>query len=105
MGLDTINGGSDDDILIAGRTTSNVSVSRLDDIRTEWISTRSYAARIANVRASVGASSASLKAKVNVVNDGGEDDSLNGSSGNDWYFRALDDVITGLLSSEAIDLL
>ena len=40
-----------------------------------------------------------------VLNDAGEDDSLAGGTGTDWYFRALDDAITGLFAGEIIDVL
>ena len=47
----------------------------------------------------------SLKAKINVLNDTGEDDVLFGGTGTDWFFRAVDDVITDLLAGELIDAL
>jgi hypothetical protein len=61
-----------------------------------------YRTRIADA---IGSPVVSLKAKVNVLNDAGEDDSLIGGNGTDWYFRALDDVIIGLASGEITDLL
>ena len=57
-------GGSDDDILIGGRTNSDGSITRLTDLRTEWTSANSYATRSVNLRAGVGASNASLKAAI-----------------------------------------
>ena len=105
LGLDTLNGGSNDDILIAGRTTSDSSLSNLNTLRTQWISGNTYATRIANLRAGVGSPAASLKAKTNVLNDAGEDDSLTGGTGTDWYFRAVDDVITDLINGEITDAL
>ena len=105
LGLDTLNGGSNDDILIAGRTTSDTSISNLNTLRTEWISGNAYATRIANLRAGVGSPAVSLKATINVLNDAGEDDSLTGGTGTDWYFRAVDDVITDLFAGEIIDVL
>ncbi len=105
LDLDTLNGGADDDILIAGRTTNDSSVTRLTDMRTEWISANSYAARITNLRAGVGASNASLQALVNVLNDAGDDDILTGGSDNDWYFVAVDDLITDLFGGEITDAL
>ncbi|MCX7397767.1 MAG: hypothetical protein NT138_08850 [Planctomycetales bacterium] len=53
----------------------------------------------------IGSPVVSLKAKVNVLNDAGDDDSLIGGNGTDWYFRALDDVIIGLASGEITDVL
>jgi Ca2+-binding RTX toxin-like protein len=104
-GLDTLNGGTEDDILIAGRTTSDLVFGNLVDLSTAWNSADPYATRITSLRAGVGTSLVSLKAKVNVLNDSGEDDSLTGSSGTDWFFRALDDVITDLLAAESVDVL
>jgi serralysin len=105
LGLDTLNGGEDEDILIAGRTTSDAVFSKLNLLLEEWVSVNSYTTRISNLRASVGAPAVSLKAKVNVLNDAGEDDSLVGGNGTDWYFRALDDVVTGLATDEVLDIL
>ena len=107
LGADTLDGGADDDILIGGKTTSDAVISKLNDIRTEWISANLYATRFANLRAGVGASNASLKAKVNVTNDAtsGSVDTLTGGSDQDWYFKAVDDVITDLFAGEILDLL
>ena len=104
-GVDLLDGGSNDDILIAGFTLSDASTNELNDLRTEWSSAADYPTRVANLRAGVGTSSASLKATVNVFDDGGEVDSLTGNSGRDWFFAALDDVITDLLASELVDQL
>ncbi len=105
LGIDTLSGGNDDDILIAGRTTNDTLFTRLNDLRTEWVSVNSYGLRISRLRTGVGASVASLKAITNVLNDAPSIDRLTGGGGIDWYFRALDDVMTDLLSSESLDLL
>ncbi len=110
LGLDVLDGGIDDDILIGGRTTSDSLISNLNAIRTEWTSGNLYATRIANLRAGIGSPVVSLKGKAfvpnqNVLNDGGADDTLTGGIGDDWYFRALDDAITDLFAGEIIDLL
>ncbi len=105
LGLDTLLGGNDDDILIAGRTTSDTLFAKLNEVRTEWASANTYALRISNLRAGVGASAVSLKTKVNVLNDAAEIDTLSGGGSSDWYFRALDDVITDLLTAESTDVL
>jgi hypothetical protein len=91
--------------LIAGRTTSDRIVTNLIALRTQWSSSNSYAARITSLRAGVGSPVVSLKAKTTVLNDAGEDDSLIGGTGTDWYFRALDKSITGLLAGESLDVL
>jgi len=105
LGLDTLDGGAGDDILIAGRTTGDSNASSLNALRTQWISGNTYTVRVSNLRAGVGSPVVSLKAKTNVLNDAGEDDSLTGGTGTDWYFRALDDAITDLFAGEIIDVL
>ena len=105
LGLDTLNGGEDEDILIAGFTTSDSLFSNLNVLLAEWVSVNAYDARIINLRAGVGAPAVSLKATVNVLNDASEVDSLVGGNGTDWYFRALDDVVTGLVTDEVLDVL
>jgi hypothetical protein len=47
----------------------------------------------------------SLKATINVLNDAGEDDVLYGGTDTDWFFRAVDDVITDLFAGETIEVL
>jgi serralysin len=105
LGLDTLLGGNDDDILIAGRTTSDGLFTKLNDLRTAWISTGTYPTRISSLRTGVGASKISLKAKINVLDDAAAIDTMSGGAGRDWYFRALDDVITDLLAAESVDVL
>jgi Ca2+-binding RTX toxin-like protein len=105
LGLDILKGGAGDDILIAGRTTNDTSLSNLNTLRTQWISGNAYATRITNLRAGVGNPVVSLKAKLNVLNDAGEDDVLYGGTDTDWFFRAVDDVIGDIVFGELIDLL
>ncbi len=100
-----MKGGSYEDILIAGHTTSDALFSNLNRMQLEWTSGNSYATRITNLRTGVGSPLVSLKAKTNVLNDGGEDDVMVGGGGFDCFFRALDDVITGLVTGELIDVL
>jgi len=105
LGLDILKGDAGEDILIAGRTTSDTSLSNLNTLRTQWISANAYAARITNLRAGVGSPLVSLKTTINVLNDAGEDDVLEGGTGTDWFFRAVDDVIADLFAGELIDVL
>ena len=105
LGLDVLNGGAGDDILIAGGTTSDTILTSLTALRTAWVSADSYATRITNLRAGVGNPLVSLKTTINVLNDGGEDDVMVGGTDTDWFFRALDDVITDLVAGEILDLL
>ena len=105
LGLDILNGGTGDDVLIAGRTTSDTSLNNLNTLRTQWISANAYTIRIANLRAGVGSPVVSLKAKINVLNDAGENDVMTGGGNSDWFFRAVDDVITDLFAGELFDVL
>ncbi len=105
LGLDSLNGGADDDILIAGRTVHDAFFNNLSDIRTAWISGSTYATRVARLRVGVGFFDLTLKAKVDVLNDLGENDPVTGGSSTDWYFRAVDDVLTDLFKGEIIELL
>ena len=103
LGADDLLGGTEDDILIAGRTTSDLRIGSLLALQAKWESANSYSQRIQNLLAGVGSPSVSLEAQINVLNDNGADDELTGGAGSDWYFRAVDDVITDLLASEQID--
>jgi len=105
LGLDILKGDAGDDILIAGRTTNDTSLSNLNTLRTQWISGNAYATRITNLRTGVGSPPVSLKAKINVLNDAGEDDVLFGGTDADWFFRAVDDTIADLFAGELIDVL
>jgi Tol biopolymer transport system component len=105
LGLDKLLGEGDDDILIAGRTTSDSIIGALTTIRTAWTSASAYGTRVAQLRAGVGSPSVSLKATVNVLNDAGDDDLLTGGTGADWYFLAVDDIISDLAGGEIKDVL
>lgn len=102
-GLDRLFGGSNDDILISGFTTSDTGVGILHAIRKEWNSKAAYAVRISRLRR--GVPGVLLKAKVNVLNDTPNRDILSGGSGNDWYFKAIDDSITDFFTGETLDVL
>ncbi len=105
VGVDQLLGGNDDDILIAGRTLIDTVVEDLVKIRNEWISGRSYAARVANIRAGVGAPPVALQAQTNVLTDGPNVDELFGGLGQDWFFLALNDVLMDLEAGELQDQL
>ena len=105
LGLDILDGGVGEDILIAGRTMSDTILASLSTLRTAWISADPYATRITNLRSGVGSPAVSLKTAINVLNDAGEDDVLVGGTDTDWFFRALDDVITDLVAGEILDLI
>lgn len=102
IGRDVLWGGGGDDILITDRTTSDTNLANLTTIRNEWISNRTYSTRIARLRSGIGTTSVSFRAKVNVLKDISAD-TATGGTGRDWYLKALDDVITDLLTGEQID--
>ena len=109
LGLDTINGGADDDILIAGFTSHDLVIANLIEISLAWSSTTAdYQARLANLRSGVGVgNNVSLKASgamKNVFSDSSADN-LTGSTQNDWFFSALDDLLTDLLGIEENDII
>ncbi len=105
LGADTLDAGNGDDILIAGRTTIDTNNALLSTLRTEWISANTYQDRITNLRAGVGSPIVSLQATINVLNDANEIDTLTGGTGFDWYFQAVDDVITDLFAGAVVDVL
>ena len=106
LGLDILKGDAGDDILIAGRTTSDSSMSKSQCASgsVDFRATRmELGSRICEPVSAIRV--VSLKQKTNVLNDAGEDDVLYGGTGTDWFFRALDDVITDLVAGELIDVL
>ena len=105
LDLDELIGGTADDILIAGIVSNDQSITKLDGLRNAWITATPYASRVAVLRAGAGSAGTSLRAKTNVVNDFNDVDRLTGGEGEDWYFRAVDDVITDLLAGELVDAL
>lgn len=105
LGADTLNGGAGEDILIAGRTTSDTSLGNLFVLRTQWTSANPYHTRIASLRIGAGSPPVSLKTKINVLDDAAAVDRLAGGSNADWYFRALNDIISDLVAGEILDVL
>lgn len=103
-GTDTLDGEGGDDILIAGTTKHDFYLEKLNTLLTAWDSATTYASRVTSLRSGVGNPVVSLKAKINVFTDGGVN-ILTGGTGSDWYFGAVDDVITDLFAGEIIDVL
>jgi GH35 family endo-1,4-beta-xylanase/Ca2+-binding RTX toxin-like protein len=113
-GTDTLNAGGFDDILIGGTTAfdTDIAAVMLDAIQSEWISGRSYANKVANLRDGSGTANRTngdnfLLANTTVLDDG-EQDELNGGSLRDWYFAKLGtdvsaDLILGLEDDELVD--
>ena len=110
-GVDVLNAGSHDDLLVAAGTTYDADAVALDAIMQEWISVRSYATRIANLRDGSGSNNGKNEtyylAANSTVNDDNDFDSLTGGTSSDWYFAkrmgSLFDSINGLESDELVD--
>ena len=94
IGSDTLYGGAHDDILVGGSTS--LSSHDLSLIRSEWISGRSYAARLDNIRnVNPTATRANGNAFLNsqTLQDDADRDWLFGQLGHDAFFgRAIDRV-------------
>ncbi|MBL8815498.1 MAG: M10 family metallopeptidase C-terminal domain-containing protein [Planctomyces sp.] len=105
LGLDFINGGSEQDILIAGRTTYDAQLVSLRTLLSTWNSASPYTTKVDSLRLGVGSPVVRLKAKSTVLNDTFASDQLTGSTQEDWFFAAVDDVLTDLAAGELVDLL
>jgi hypothetical protein len=105
-GADLIGGNGADDILVAGYTALDGNLTALSLIRTEWVSVRSYADRVANLSGagSTGVNGAAVLTDAGAgrtVFDDNAVDSLTGDAGNDWFvFNSLG----GVYVDQATDL-
>ncbi|MFN9717319.1 MAG: M10 family metallopeptidase C-terminal domain-containing protein, partial [Planctomycetota bacterium] len=104
-GSDSLNGGWSDDILIAGTTAYDQVFSDLNQLLTVWKRLDTYSTRVSRLRTGIGSPAISLKAKQTVLGDHPDVDNLTGDLGYDWYFAGVDDVISGRLLAEDLDLL
>ena len=105
QGADSLIGGGDDDILVGSSTSYDSNLTALNSIKAEWISTNTYAQRIANIRNSTGGTSnrqngAFFFNNTTVTNDAASD-TLTGSAGSDlFYFSSSNDHVTDLGKAE-----
>jgi Ca2+-binding RTX toxin-like protein len=104
-GTNLLLGGNDDDILIGGSTVHDTSPVDLGKLLIGWTSNSNYATRVASLRSGVGSPAVSLKRRENVFDDSGVGNMMEGGTGSDWYFRTLDDLMSGLADGELTDLL
>ena len=106
-GADKVFGEGGEDLLIAGTTSHDNNVVALQVILTEWTNTtKTYLTRTANLRAGIGG--VQLKASgvgATVTTDPTHLVNLTGGADRDWFFAAAGDVLSGLIASEAIDVL
>lgn len=103
-GTDVLQGGSSDDLLFGARTPFDGDLVGLKRLRQEWISTRTYTARIANLQ---GSTTGGLNGTYLLTNnppdrllDDGEIDTLFGQLGRDWFIWDASDAA---LTDQALD--
>lgn len=104
-GADILNGGADDDILISGSTSYDALFADLNVLKTEWLSSDSYAARVENLRSGVGTPTRSLTAGVTVLPHQSPRNRLIGFTGDDWFLGEFDDLFSDRLLTEELDTL
>jgi Ca2+-binding RTX toxin-like protein len=105
VGSDQLMGEGDDDILIGGSTGHDNNDSALMSILAEWNSSRSYTARVANIRGGSGTrlNGGSYLTASNVGNDGAQD-CLTGSGGQDWFWAVTgQDQVSGKSGNETVN--
>jgi Ca2+-binding RTX toxin-like protein len=100
LGKDKLVGNQSDDILIAGTTAFDADAAALGLILAEWTSSRSYAARAANLMGTGSGQSYADRLNGNIflrptgasatVFDDGAADVLTGSEGQDWFIFNAD---------------
>ena len=113
-GADTLIGGSGSDILIAGSTIYDQNVAALDALLAAWDDTTlSYSQRVADLLSGVsytdgaGTHTAALDADSTVSQPTGSGPStlIGGSSGLDWFFAAVTDVVKNQKKGEIVSTL
>lgn len=102
LGADILKGQAHDDILIGGTTNHEDSAAALAAILSEWISSRSYAARVANIR-SGGGRTGGFALNSGTVHDDSARDFLSGDSHQDWFFAGIGDVLTDKTANERVN--
>lgn len=85
-GVDTLTAQGARDILIGGFTSHDANLAALDQLLAQWNTGGSYAARTAQLRQTL----LVPKGSARKVFDDGSLDTLQGGSGNDWFFAQID---------------
>ena len=101
LGVDRLQGQAHDDILIGGTTSYDDNAEALAAILAEWISARSYAVRVANIRS--GATTGGFAQNSGTVQDDLSADLLIGNAGQDWFFAGIGDRIMDKASLERVN--
>jgi hypothetical protein len=105
FGADRIDGGKDDDLLIAGWTSYDNDDETLRRIFAEWTSEKDYLVKTDNLRTGAGPlAGVQLLAGTTVFNDESSDH-LDGEGGHDWFFAAFADDLIRRRGDELLDLL
>jgi Ca2+-binding RTX toxin-like protein len=94
IGADRLNGGSGDDLLIGGTTAYDSNDTALLAILSEWKSSRSYDARVANIRGTgtgprLNGAYFLTKGTGATVLDDVDIDKATGAAGDDWFLFDL----------------
>lgn len=92
LGTDKLSGEAGDDLLIGDHWTLSGNVTALNAIMAEWSSTKSYAARVANVLNGGGANGTSRLSSDSIQNDFAIDHLIGGSE-RDWFFQTAGDFL------------
>jgi hypothetical protein len=100
VGIDTLTGAASDDLLVSGTTSYDRNRGALFAIRSEWISTRTFALRTANIWGNGTGTRSNGEFRLNsnpsdsitdTVFADTDVDSLTGGLNQDWFFASLDD--------------
>ena len=100
-GADILIGSAGDDLLISGSTSHDTNRQALFAIYSEWISTRTFAVRTANIWGNGGGTNANGQYRLNsdasdsitdTVFADSDIDSLTGGLNQDWFFASVNDT-------------
>ena len=105
-GRDVLSGGGASDVLIGGETTHDLDPAALAALRTEWVSTHSYARRVDHLIGNLGGglNGSTVLDPASILDDGAAD-SLTGGSGADWFVRHTGDAATDPAAGEIVTTL
>jgi subtilisin family serine protease/methionine-rich copper-binding protein CopC len=106
-GADNLDGGPDDDLLVPTATAHDANRQALVAIQQEWRRTDTYAHRVANILGTGGGgANGSFQFNTATVIDDNVSDSMQGSSGTNWFFSRRTggnaDVISGGVHGEEL---